>query len=198
MSLSIFLSFLMYAFVISYTPGPANLLALNVSSQYGFKSYLKVLTGLYSGFVIDMVCCSILILGFSNLLPMFTKWLTYIGAVYILWLAWHIFSSVPDHEELKKNEKKPSFLTGFFLNLTNVKIILYGFTVYQMYVLPYYHTLPVIFIWAFIIAAIGASSTVVWALGGRLFSKVLVKHYKIFNTIMALLLVWCVIELLCK
>lgn len=50
MSLVAFLAFFKYVFIMSYTPGPANLFSLNVGMHYGFKSFLKTYLGLVSGF----------------------------------------------------------------------------------------------------------------------------------------------------
>ena len=142
-----------------------------------------------------MIVDLMLILYCDKLLSTVTTGLTYIGATYILWLAWYILRNTPNASGENEEEKKPTFRTGFFLNLTNVKIILYGLTVFQIYVIPYYKQIPILMLWAVMISAIGTSSTIVWALFGKMLSNCYIKHYKICNLVMALLLVWCVIKI---
>lgn len=200
MPTAVLLTFIPYVFIMTFTPGPANIFSLSTSSKYGFRVFLKALAGLFTGFTCDMLLAAAFSYSFSSLLPQATKLLTYVGAVYILWLAWHIFRSTPadanqeSHDHQKK--EKASFFVGFFLQLCNVKVILYGLTVYSIYIIPYYRSIPVLVIAAPLLALIGASSCTTWALLGRLLQRFLNHYAKISNAVMALILVWCVVEIL--
>lgn len=169
MSLAIFLAFLQYVFIYSYTPGPANFFSLKVGSQYGYRHFLKVYPGLFCGCLTIMLICNILMNTCQRVMPNRMIIFHYLGIIYILWVAWHIFKSKPIQEEETTGEliKKPTFMTGLLLNLSNMKIMIFGITL------------------------LISSSTLFWGYFGKMFSKFLSQHYKICNTVMAALLVCC-------
>lgn len=206
MPFTVFLSFLQYVFLVSYTPGPANIYSFTLSLRYGFKRFLKVYTGLFTGFLSILFVSAFITYGFSFLSENISKLLKLVGGGYILWLAYHIYKSEPFYVETPNNEqtnkkqadrsyKYPNFLNGLLLNLTNVKIMFFALSVFQIYLTPYYSGLSTYLLWCPLLALIGSSSTIVWALLGKGLTNAYNKHYKIFNTVMAFLLVLCVVEI---
>ena len=197
MPIGVFLLFLQYCFIMSYTPGPANLFAMNVGMRYGMKRFLKVYCGLFSAFFIIMVSTAILCYGFEQFIPEISRVLKILGTIYILWLSYIIFKSKEVEENEGKEVKKDfrdCYLSGFLLNMTNVKIMIYCVSVLQMYLLTYYTTLQELFLWSIPISVFSSSSTIVWALLGSRLSKSYNRHYKIYNTIMSGILVLCVLN----
>lgn len=196
MSLLALGGFLQYLVIYSYTPGPANFFALKVASQYGYKHFLKVYPGLFCGCLSLMMVCNIVMHSFQRLLPESMRAFQLLGNLYILWVAWHIFRSQPIHTD-EMNEKvsqKPTFLTGLFLNLTNMKIMIFGLTLMQMYILPYSQTEVQSILFTILISFLISTSTLCWAYCGKLLSKVLNRYHRLCNTIMAVLLIWCVVS----
>ncbi|MDH8351524.1 amino acid transporter, partial [Klebsiella pneumoniae] len=63
-----------------------------------------------------------------------TSLLRWVGAGYILWLAWHIARSDPASGG--QEERPVSFWASLGLQFVNVKIILYGITALSTFVLP--------------------------------------------------------------
>lgn len=125
MSIAIFLSFLEYVFIYSYTPGPANFFSLKVASQYGYRYFLKVYPGLFCGCLSIMMVCNVLMNSCERIIPSMMNIFHYLGNAYILWVAWHIFRSKPVNiEEVEEIKKKPSFITAVVLNLSNMKILM--------------------------------------------------------------------------
>lgn len=193
MSFTIFLAFLQYVLIYSYTPGPANFFSLRVGSQYGYRHFLKVYPGLFCGCLTIMFICNILMNTCQRVMPHMTSIFHYLGIIYILWIAWHIFRSKPIEEVADDAfTKKPTFMTGLLLNLSNMKIMVFGITLMQMYVIPYCHTPLQSFLATVGIAFLITSSTLFWGYFGKMFSKFLSVHYKLCNTVMAALLVCCV------
>ncbi|WP_312666363.1 LysE family transporter, partial [Escherichia coli] len=68
-------------------------------------------------------------------LPSVTHWLTWLGVIYILWLALKIARSQPANNT--RSDVPLSFRTSFLLQFANVKIILYGVTALSTFVIPY-------------------------------------------------------------
>lgn len=204
MPFTVLLSFLQYVFLVSYTPGPANIYSFTLSLRYGFKRFLKVYTGLYTGFLIILIVSAFVTYGFSFLSENISKLLKVVGSGYILWLAYHLYISEPlyvettNKEQLNKKQadrscKYPNFLNGLLLNLTNVKIMFFALSVFQIYLTPYYTGLYSYLLWCPLLALMGSSSTVVWALLGKGLTNTYNKHYKVFNIVMSFLLVLCVV-----
>lgn len=111
------------------------------------------------------------------------------GAAYILYLAWQTWRRLPPSDQVQ--EKMPTWKLGFFLQMINVKIIIYGLTMFSAYILPYESKVPVLFIFAVYLMILGAFGNLLWAFAGNVLKTLYGQHYRIMNGIMALLLVWC-------
>lgn len=195
MSYSIWVSFLSYTIFTAFSPGPNNILALNETSKFGLKNSWKLLIGIYTGFTSVMIICGL----FSNILLIYiediTPILKYVGALYIIWLAYHIAKSAkPDFtEELKSG----NFKKGFFLQFLNVKIILWGLTAFSSFILPNYdHGASVLIIFIILLSLIGNGATHIWAILGELLKSYLIKYWRTVNNVMALILLYSAISLL--
>ena len=92
---SIFVSYLPYALVTSFTPGPNNVLALHTVSQNGWARGKNTLLGIIAGFFCVMAVCALFCYQLNHFLPTHSQALRYVGAGYILWLAVHVARSKP-------------------------------------------------------------------------------------------------------
>ncbi|MCQ4637539.1 LysE family transporter [Anaerovorax odorimutans] len=182
-----------YAFVTAFTPGPNNILALNSVSNYGWKRSRFMLAGICSGFLCVMVVCALGCFELAQYLPAFVDLMKYVGAAYILWLALHVARSKPSGAG---ETEKTSFWKGFMLQFVNVKIILYGLTVYTGYVLAVSQSPAYLLLSVILSTVVGCAGTLTWAAVGGILNRFIGKHYKGFNLSMALLLVWCAVMLL--
>lgn len=52
------LSFLLYVFVTSFTPGPNNIMAMLLANKYGLKKTIRFCLGVGAGFFVIMLLCS--------------------------------------------------------------------------------------------------------------------------------------------
>ena len=93
MPISLLPSFLLYCYVGAITPGPANLCSLSTALRYGKGPALRQWRGLFTGFfAVSMV--SVLITFFlGTVLNQYVGLLSWMGAAYMLWMAWHILRS---------------------------------------------------------------------------------------------------------
>ncbi|MFB6467216.1 LysE family transporter [Cytobacillus sp. Hz8] len=186
-------SFVIYVLINAFTPGPGNILALNTMNNYGWKRGKHLFFGIFIGYYFVQVVCAIFVFGLENLINPIMSILKYVGAIYILWLAYHITISKPDN---KNEEKQPSFLIGFILQVVNVKILLFGITALTGYVIPYYTSLGMLLAFEIFIATVGTVATLNWIYFGGLFKKTYLKHFRVINIILALLLLQCAVGLL--
>jgi len=186
--------FLSYVFLTTFTPGPNNIMSMSNASRYGFRKGLKFNFGIFFGFIIIIALCSFFSITLYNLIPSIKPFMTFIGAFYILFLAWKTYKNKP-HKNDKGAKNTNSFLAGLFLQFVNPKVILYGITTVSTFIVPYYKSIAVLMLFSIFLAFISLISTCSWALFGSIFQKFLVKNDKIINVIMSLLLVYCAISL---
>ena len=149
--------------------------------------------GIFAGYYVVQAICAALVFGVSSLLPNFLHVLQYVGAAYILWLAWHIACSKPQTDEMSKSA---SFMQGFMLQFVNVKINLFGITALTAYITAYSNELHVFLLFEMIIATIGTIATITWIGLGVVIQKYYFKYYRIINIILALTLLQCVYSIL--
>ena len=112
-----------------------------------------------------------------------------VGAAYILYLSWQTWRRLPPSDQVQ--EKMPTWKMGFFLQMINVKIIIYGLTMFSAYILPYETRVPMLFAFAVYLMILGALGNLIWAFAGNVLKRGYSSHYRLMNGVMALLLVWC-------
>lgn len=186
-------AFLTYTLITALTPGPNNILALNSVTAHGFRRSMRVLAGMSLGFVIIMLICAGLTFTLVTLDEGITSLLRWVGAGYILWLAWHIARSDPASGG--QEERPVSFWASLGLQFVNVKIILYGITALSTFVLPVTREPFWLVMISLLLSVIGVAGNLCWALAGQLFQPVFERHGRGLNLLLALLLVWCAVRM---
>lgn len=189
-NLTAFLSFMV---VMTFTPGPNNIMSLSNASRYGFIKSIRFNIGVFAGFFVVIGFCSIFSLTLLGLLPSIKSVITPIGALYILWLAWKTYGS--SIHEADESGRTNTFLSGFFLQFVNPKVILYGIAIVSTFILPYYKAPLSLLLFSGFLAAVGFVATCTWALFGSIFKHYLMKGQKKVNIILSLLLVYCAVSL---
>jgi threonine/homoserine/homoserine lactone efflux protein len=187
-------AFMVYIFVTAYTPGPNNIMSMSNAVRFGFKRSFRFNLGIWAGFSLVMLICTLLSSVLFQFIPKVKIAMLLIGAGYILYLAWKTFKSDP---EIKAEETKgASFISGALLQFINPKIYFYAITSMSVYILPAYSdSIPALIGFALFLAFFGFTATIAWSLFGSAFCKLLVKHARLVNTAMALLLVYCAVSL---
>lgn len=193
METSILIPFFTYAIITSFTPGPNNILALSSTSQYGIRRSVGVLSGMCAGFFAVMLLCAAFTLSLTRMVPDMAQWLSGVGALYILWLAWRI--AVSDPTASGAAARPLGFWAGFVLQFVNVKIILYGITAISSFLLPYMRDMWGMLGVSVLLAGFGWVGNSLWAMGGHLFQKAFKKHGRAINRILAVMLVYCALRL---
>ena len=141
-----------------------------------------------------MSLCNIFSVALYNIIPSIKPFMNFIGAAYILFLAWKTFTSKPV-EEKKTDDRTNKFLTGIILQFVNPKAILYGITIASSFIVPYYTSALILGGFSIFLAVVTFIAVSSWALFGSLFQKLFIKHYKVINIIMSALLIYCAVSL---
>lgn len=183
----ILLSFLPYALITGFTPGPNNILAFDTVSRDGWAGGRPMLLGIASGFLCVMVLCALACFELARLLPALTGALKYVGAAYLVWLGLRLLLGGSGGAARTGGG---SFWTGFLLQFVNAKIVLYALTVYSGYVLPVSRSLWYLLAAALFNTAAGLAGTLTWALAGGALQRVIRRCQRWFNGAMAAVLFW--------
>ncbi|MDE6904530.1 MAG: LysE family transporter [Lachnospiraceae bacterium] len=194
MPFSVFYSMTLAAALTTWSPGPNNILLLSNASKYGLKKNLKFMSGIWTGSFSLMVLCGMCSSALTSILPGIRPVMTCIGAAYLLYLSYATWRRLPPGDQA--DTKEPTYKMGVFLQLINVKIIIYGLTMFSSFILPYERRPLILLFYAFYLMVMGALGNIIWAFAGNILKRAYEKHYKGMNTCMALLLVWCALRVL--
>lgn len=183
------LSFFLYVFVTSFTPGPNNIMAMVFANRFGLRNTIRFCLGVSAGFFVIMILCSYFNLLLHHFIPRIELIMTIIGVIYMLSLALKIMTSKSDNQN-NNDGKQNGFLIGMLLQFINPKGILYGVTVISTFILPYHTSHTSLIFFSIFLAFVGFLSTFCWSVFGSIFQSFLAKYRSQFNVIMALLLVY--------
>ena len=184
--------FITYVVVTTFTPGPNNLLSMSNAMHSGYRRTLKFLAGIFTGFLVVMLLCGLLNFALLSLAPRVRIWLNILGAAYMVYLAIHIMLSKPDEGE-QASDRLNTYRAGLALQFLNLKVILYGITVFSNFIVPAYPDPFQVALFAPLLALIGFVATSCWALGGDIFRKTLNRYYRAANIVMGILLIYTAI-----
>ena len=145
--------------------------------------------GLFTGFAIISLCAVFITYFIGAAIGSYVTYLSYVGAVYILWLAWHIWNS-GDPSEAEARERCNLF-TGLFVQLTNVKIMVYCLTALSAYVLPYRQDFFSLLTVGLFLPFTGPIANLVWLFAGAALKQFFSQYRRPLNVLMALSLVFC-------
>lgn len=181
-------SFISYVFVVTFTPGPNNIMSMINATQYGYKKTLKFMLGVFTGFFVLMVVSSFSNLFLFQYIPKIKPYMKAIGGLYMLYLASNILK--PKKKSKDAVNRTATFQTGLLLQLVNVKVILYCLTVVSTFIIPSFQSKPILIGFSLLLALTAFVSVNCWALFGSFFNKYINKYEKTFNIAMALLLTY--------
>ncbi len=190
-----FLALALFVVITIFTPGPNNITSASMGVLYGYKQSLRYLSGIVSGFFLVMLLLGWISSKLLLVFPSFEAILRVIGAVYILWLAYHTLKASYSFDE--GNSLRLGFSHGFFLQILNPKALIFGMTLYSTF-LKNTVTNPVfLFISAVTIATIAFCATSSWVLFGATIRTYLNHSWvrRSVNLVLSLLLVYTAIEL---
>jgi threonine/homoserine/homoserine lactone efflux protein len=197
-SSSLFLAFLMFAFVSSITPGPNNTMLLISGVNFGFRRTIPHMLGVTIGFAI------LVIVSGMGLAALFVKWpiletaLRYTCALYLLYLAWQILRS--SQMNTQSEAKKPiSFWQAVIFQWVNPKAWVMALVGVTTYVPVDHFFINISVLIGFYIIFVSTSGSV-WILFGNWIQKFLhhPNYLRRFNLVMAILLVLSLFPLLQK
>lgn len=187
------LNIIVYTSVLSITPGPNNINCMYLAVRGGFASIKKFLIGSMLAFFVKIVLCGYLNLLLATVMPTITSYLKWAGAIYMLYLAWHMAKSGWEEEKEDGSTFDSTIKSGILLQLLNGKSWIASMSLYAVYVIPYTQKFIHILLAAIIFAVLATITSFIWAGAGVAIRNLMQKYKKAFGIIMGLGLVYCAV-----
>ena len=192
MPLDTLFAFSMFALVTSITPGPNNFMLLASGVNFGFRLSVPHIFGISVGFLFMVLLVGLGLAEVFEEFPWIYSVLKWVGAIYMLYLAWCIANSGPPEEAgaQGRSSKPLSFLGAAAFQWVNPKAWIMAVGAFSTYV-PASSGIKVIALTALLFAAVNLPSVGVWALFGAHLRHFLqgARNRRLFNYGMAGLLV---------
>jgi len=187
LSLDLLMGFALFALVTSITPGPNNTMLLASGVNFGFNRTIPHMLGITCGFFVLVVAVGFGLGTVFQTYPMLYTVLRYIGAAYLLYLAWKIAHSGPVSESEKGESKPISYLGAAAFQWVNPKAWIMAIGAISTYT-PMQGYFTNVLVIAAVFALINLPSVSVWAGCGTLLRNVLKdrRWLRLFNWGMAL------------
>ncbi|EPM47345.1 LysE family translocator [Pseudomonas syringae] len=192
--MSLLISMAAFALASSITPGPVNIVALSAGARYGFWPGMRHVLGATLGFTLLL-----LLIGFGlhetlQQWPFLTRIIQWAGVAFLLYMAFRLGT---DSGRLSVSEQGsgPSMLQGAVMQWLNPKAWLASIAGMGVFVANG----EALLIWQFaaIYCVVCYLSLGCWAFAGSFLSHYLrsAAGVRVFNRVMALLLVGCALYL---
>lgn len=183
------LALALFAFATSITPGPNNTMVLASGANFGFRATTPHLMGIDLGFALMVVAVGAGLGGLFVMFPVLHTVLKYVGAAYLLYLAWQVANAgAPKAREA--GGRPMTFLQAALFQWLNPKGWMAAVGAVATYTPAEPFVLNLITV-TVVFALVMAPCIAIWAAAGTALRGVLANplHLRGFNVTMALLLV---------
>jgi cysteine/O-acetylserine efflux protein len=184
-----------FVLITTFTPGPANISSASMGILHGYRKTLRFLAGLTAAFFLMLLLSGWLSAVLLRTFPGLETILRYVGAAYILYLAFAILKASYTFETGEVKEMQ--FLHGFTLNILNPKLIIFTLTLFSAFLAPITDNAALLALALILLTLTGFCATSTWTLFGTVIKNYLRSpRVKLaVNIIMALFLVYTAVEL---
>ncbi|MEN5089748.1 LysE family translocator [Pseudomonas protegens] len=190
LSLDLLLAFALFALVTSITPGPNNTMLLASGVNFGFNRSIPHILGISCGFFVLVLAVGLGLGAVFEAYPLLYSVLRYVGAAYLLYLAWKIARSGPMSEEQQGQGQPLGYWGAAAFQWVNPKAWVMAVGAISTYT-PLQGYFTNVLVIAAVFALINAPTVSLWAACGSLLRNVLrnPRWLRLFNLGMAGLLV---------
>lgn len=190
MTPELLIAFIAFAFVTSVTPGPNNMMLLASGVNFGLRRSMPHMLGISLGFMVLVMCVGLGLGQVFERVPMLYTLLRYLGAAYLLYLAWKIAGSGAPDSTGGERGKPFTFLQAAAFQWVNPKAWVMAIGAITTYT-PQENFLVNVLLIAALFALVNCPSVGLWTVAGSLLRNWLrnPRVLRAFNIGMAILLV---------
>jgi threonine/homoserine/homoserine lactone efflux protein len=182
------LPFITYAFVMSITPGPNNVMLTASGARFGLRQTVPQMLGICTGVAIQLIAVCAGLGALFNHWPALQLALGWAGAAYLVFLGWQMLRA--GEVQASDNAHPVSFLESTLFQFLNPKAWLMTVTAAAVFLPREFGPLARSAYMVGITEAVGIPCIVIWALFGSSLRALLATPHnrRIFNICMALAL----------
>ena len=187
---------LSFVLISTFTPGPSNIASASMGVLHGYKHTLNYQAGLAFGVFFVMLVSGWVSSALLQMVPALEPALRYLGAGYMLYLAFVILKA--SYIFTEQDTRPLGFMHGVMLQILNPKLFFYAFTLFSAFLISTTNNFALLVFAAALLAAISFGATSTWTLFGAAI-KVYLHQPRVkvvVNVLLALLLVYSAFELL--
>ena len=184
-----------FVLITTFTPGPNNISSAAMGVLHGYQKTLRYLLGICTGFFGMMLLSAGVSASLLNTFPMLESILRYVGAAYILYLA---YATRKTSYTFDSEETKPlGYTNGLLLQILNPKLIVYGLTLFSTFLAPITHQPLNLLIAATLLSIVSFCAISTWALFGAAIKRYLhqARVRLGVNVVLSLFLIYTALEL---
>lgn len=188
----------LYALTTSITPGPNNLMLMASGANFGVRRTLPHAFGISFGFGLMLVIVGLGLGALFLASPILQTGMKVLGFGYILWLAWKVANSSGIGEGNTPRGRPFTFIEAALFQWINVKAWMMAIGAVSLYTTAGGNILVEVLVLALIFVAVNQPSVALWMVLGAEIKRFLStpKALRIFNIVMAVLLVASVLPML--
>ncbi len=126
--LNTIIMFLTASALLGFAPGPDNIFVLTQSILYGRSAGFKITLGLCTGLIVHTAVVALGVAALFQTSVIAFNVLKYLGAAYLLFLAWKSFRATSGGITIEKDREVPSwrlYRRGIIMNVTNPKVSIF-------------------------------------------------------------------------
>lgn len=181
-----------FALAASATPGPVNLIGAMTGARHGMRRALRFVSGATACFLLLFFIFGSGVLAGTGWVLRLAQPMTWIGAAYLLWMAWGLLR---DDGRLSEDNRGqvPGFWAGAMVQGLNPKAWLAVISSLSTFVLPLEDRRMGMMVFALLFGAICWLSLAAWAWGGARIGQ---RQMRLFNRAMAVVLALSVLWML--
>ena len=186
---------ILFVSIVSMTPGPNNLLLAASGANYGFFRTLPHMCGVIIGFAIMVVASGFGLGMILNEFPQVILPLKIMSVSFLLYLSWRIATG--GAHVIEGKSQPLTFLPAVLFQTINPKGISFLLSIMGAQVSDNEPLLPQLIPLFILLPAFTVLSAVTWTMFGTAIGKLMQSQgaFRVFNLVMASLLVACVIPI---
>ena len=196
MPVDLFIALVTFAFVMSFTPGPNNILLAASGVNFGFARSIPQMVGVSVGFTVLLVACGLGLGLVFAAVPGLQIVLKVAGALYMLWLAWKVATAHRSGEAGGTLAQPITFMQAALFQWINPKALVAALSAIAIFVRPghEHYDFPVMLAVFLVFTALSVSTWAGFGVALRQFLRD-PAHARLFNIAMGLLLVASIVPM---
>ena len=192
---SSFIGLIIFSALISLTPGPNNLMLAASAANFGFFRTVPHICGVVFGFTFMVLATGFGLGGLINAFPALHDIMRVLSILFLLYLSWRIAMAGKPSDQT--SAKPLSFFAAALFQLINPKGLSFLVSIMAVHISAGPAILPQVLPFAIMLPSLTILSAVSWSLFGTMIGRLLAKErsLRIFNMVMAVLLVACIVPI---